>query len=145
MPRQDSGEPYFRVDSVEAREMLETDPDNTVVVDVRRPDEWVTGHAAGAIHIEIDDLMGRLDELPQDKKLLFICAAGVRSGSGVRIRHGWRIRPRQPVQRGRRHSLLDRRRQPDLLRGRPVRESALSESELEINGTACCHDRLRLS
>ena len=24
--------------------------------------------------------MGRIDELPQDKKLLFICAAGVRSG-----------------------------------------------------------------
>ena len=80
MPRQEPGEPYFRVDSVEAQQMLDADPDNTVVVDVRRPDEWVTGHATGAIHIEIDDLMGRLDELPQDKKLLFICAAGVRSG-----------------------------------------------------------------
>ena len=80
MPRQEAGEPYFRVDSVEAKQMLDADPDNTVVVDVRRPDEWVTGHATGAIHIEIDDLMGRLDELPQDKKLLFICAAGVRSG-----------------------------------------------------------------
>lgn len=80
MPRQESGEPYFRVDSGEAREMLEADPDNTVVIDVRRPDEWVSGHAAGAVHIEIDELPGRLDELPQGKRLLFICAMGVRSG-----------------------------------------------------------------
>ena len=43
MPRQEPGEPYFRVDSVEAKQMLDADPDNTAVVDVRRPDEWVTG------------------------------------------------------------------------------------------------------
>ena len=80
MPRQEAGEPYFRVDSVEARQMLEADPDNTVAVDVRRLDEWVSGHITGAMHIEIDELPGRLDELPAGKKLLFICAMGVRSG-----------------------------------------------------------------
>ena len=47
MPRQDPGEPYFRVDSAEARKILDGDPENTVVVDVRRDDEWVTGHATG--------------------------------------------------------------------------------------------------
>ncbi len=80
MPRQDPGEPYFRVDSAEASAMLEADPQNTVVVDVRREDEWVSGHVAGAIHINIDDLPDRIDQVPQDKKVLFICAAGVRSG-----------------------------------------------------------------
>ena len=80
MPRQDPGEPYFRVDSAEAGAMLEADPQNTVVVDVRRDDEWVSGHVTGAIHINIDDLPDRIDQVPQDKKLLFICAAGVRSG-----------------------------------------------------------------
>ena len=80
MPRQDPGEPYYRVDSDEAASMLESEKDQTVIVDVRRDDEWVSGHAAGAIHIPIDDLLGRVDELPQGKKLLFICAAGVRSG-----------------------------------------------------------------
>ena len=53
MPRQDPGEPYYRVDSNEARQILDSDPGNTVVVDVRRDDEWVTGHVAGAIHIPI--------------------------------------------------------------------------------------------
>ena len=80
MPRQDPGEPYFRVDSAEAKAMLDADPENTVVVDVRRDDEWVGGHATGAIHINIDDLADRIDQVPQDKKVLFICAAGVRSG-----------------------------------------------------------------
>ena len=80
MPRQNQGEPYYRVDSPEALQILNADPDNTVVVDVRRDDEWVTGHASGAIHINVDEFMDRVDELPEGKKLLFICAAGVRSG-----------------------------------------------------------------
>ena len=80
MARQDPGEPFFRVDSDEAAAILVAESDTTAMVDVRRDDEWVTGHVTGAIHIPIDDLMGRIDELPQDKKLLFICAAGVRSG-----------------------------------------------------------------
>jgi rhodanese-related sulfurtransferase len=80
MARQDPGEPYFRVDSDEAVQILEREGDGAVVVDVRRDDEWVAGHASNAIHIPIDDLLGRIDELPQGKKLLFICAAGVRSG-----------------------------------------------------------------
>ena len=98
MPRQEPGEPYFRVDSVEAKQMLDSDPDNTAVIDVRRPDEWVTGHATGAIHIEIDDLMGRLDELPQGKKLLVHLRRRSAQRAGLRIRHGRRLRPGQPVQ-----------------------------------------------
>jgi len=80
MPRQDPGEPYFRVDSAEGDAIVAADPEGTVVIDVRRDDEWVTGHVAGAIHIPVDDLTDRMDQVPTDKKLLFICAAGVRSG-----------------------------------------------------------------
>ena len=85
MPRQEPGEPYYRVDSPEAKAILDQDGDAAVLVDVRRPDEWITGHAQGAIHIPIDDLLDRMDELPQDKKLLFICAAGVRSGLACEV------------------------------------------------------------
>lgn len=80
MPRQEPGEPYFRVDSDEAVRILEQEKENAAVVDVRRDDEWLSGHVTGAFHIPVDDLMARKDELPTDKKLLFICAAGVRSG-----------------------------------------------------------------
>ncbi len=86
MPRQDPGEPYYRVDSPEAAGMLAADSaGEIVVIDVRRDDEWVTGHVAGAVHINIDDLPGNMDRVPQDKKLLFICAAGVRSGLACEI------------------------------------------------------------
>ena len=80
MPRQDPGEPYYRVDSNEGQSMIAADPEGIVVIDVRRDDEWVTGHVAGAVHIPVDDLTDRMDQVPTDKKLLFICAAGVRSG-----------------------------------------------------------------
>ncbi|MBN40415.1 MAG: rhodanese-like domain-containing protein [SAR202 cluster bacterium] len=80
MPRKENGEPYYRVDSPEANNILNDDPDNTVVIDVRREDEWETGHVTGALHIPVDDLLDRTDEIPTDKKILFICAAGVRSG-----------------------------------------------------------------
>ena len=65
--------------------MLERDKEGTAIVDVRRDDEWVTGHVKGAIHIPIDDLENRIDELPRDKTLLFICAGGMRSGLACEI------------------------------------------------------------
>ena len=85
MARQDPGEPYYRVDSNEAFQILEKEKDGALVVDVRRDDEWISGHVTGAVHIPIDDLLDRIDELPQDKKLLFICTAGVRSGLGCEM------------------------------------------------------------
>ena len=76
--RQEPGEPYRRISVQEAAEMQK---EGALIVDVRRYDEWVTGHVKGAIHIPVDDFLARAEkELPKDKDLLFICAAGVRSG-----------------------------------------------------------------
>ena len=83
MARQD--EPYHRVNSDEAAQMLERDKEGTATVDVRRDDEWVTGHVKGAIHIPVDDLQSRIDELPRDKTLLFICVSGMRAGRACEI------------------------------------------------------------
>ena len=78
MARQEPGEPYFRISSDEAAEMY--GDDDSVFVDVRRPDEYVESHIKDALFIPVDDVLARMDELPEDKKLLFICAQGVRSG-----------------------------------------------------------------
>lgn len=78
MPRREANEPYYRLTLSEAVEMYEDE--NTVVVDVRRADEYASGHVTGALAIPVDDLLTRIDELPTDKKILFICAQGVRSG-----------------------------------------------------------------
>ncbi|MBI4298136.1 MAG: rhodanese-like domain-containing protein [Chloroflexi bacterium] len=78
MARQEPGEPYTRISVEEAKKMLEEG--DAVVVDVRQPNEYTAGHVKGALFIPVDSVLGRFDELPKDKKLLFICAVGVRSG-----------------------------------------------------------------
>lgn len=76
--RQEPGEPYRRVSVEEAREMQQ---EGALIVDVRRPDEWTAGHASGAVHLPVDDVLTEAEaRLPKDRDLLFICAAGVRSG-----------------------------------------------------------------
>lgn len=70
-------EPFSRISVDLAQEKLAQG--GSVVVDVREPDEWQAGHVQGAIHIPVDQVLSRVDELPTDKDLLFICAAGVRS------------------------------------------------------------------
>ena len=42
MPRQDPGEPYYRISIDEAAEMY--GKDDVAVVDVRRPNEYTEGH-----------------------------------------------------------------------------------------------------
>ena len=78
MPRKETGEPYYRISVEEAKDLR--DKVGTLVVDVRAQDEYIGGHVAEALHIPVDDLIGRIDELPKDMSLLFICAAGARSG-----------------------------------------------------------------
>ena len=70
-------EPFQRISVEKAKEIL--DQGNAAVIDVRDPDEWVAGHVKGAMHIPVDEVLNRVDELPKEKRLLFICAAGVRS------------------------------------------------------------------
>ena len=78
MPTQVPGEPYQRITVDEASKMY--DSTDTVFIDVRREDEYNNGHIKDALFIPVDDILSRIDELPEDKKLIFICAAGVRSG-----------------------------------------------------------------
>jgi len=79
MARQDVGEPYYRISVDEAKEILDSGGDVTVI-DVRSSEEFQSGHVPGAIHIPVDEILTRFNELPDGQKMLFICAAGVRSG-----------------------------------------------------------------
>ncbi len=51
----------------------------TMVVDVREPEEYAQGHVPGAINLPQADLASRLDELPRDRPLALICRSGARS------------------------------------------------------------------
>lgn len=43
---------------------LDTYDHDAVLLDVREPDEFAAGHAAGALHIPLGQLSERLDEIP---------------------------------------------------------------------------------
>ncbi|WP_336921599.1 rhodanese-like domain-containing protein [Aquipuribacter sp. SD81] len=53
-------------------------PDDAVVLDVREDDEWQAGHAPGALHVPLNQVPERLDELP-DGELHVVCRSGGRS------------------------------------------------------------------
>lgn len=49
------------------------------IVDVRRDSEWDAGHIAGAVHVPLNALLGRLDELDRSRPLAVHCKSGYRS------------------------------------------------------------------
>jgi peroxiredoxin family protein/rhodanese-related sulfurtransferase/TusA-related sulfurtransferase len=59
--------------------------DDSVLVDVRTPEEFSLGSIAEAINVPLDTLRGRLHELPRDKKIYIICQVGLRGYLAARI------------------------------------------------------------
>jgi rhodanese-related sulfurtransferase len=59
----------------------------TLVLDVRNPDEFASGHLPGAKNIPIDELANRLGEIEKSKShiVITVCQSGVRSGTAVSI------------------------------------------------------------
>lgn len=59
----------------------------TLVLDVRNPDEFASGHLPGSKNIPIDELANRLGEIEKSKShvVITVCQSGVRSGTAVSI------------------------------------------------------------
>jgi len=51
-----------------------------VFVDVRSSGEFASGNAPGTINIPLNELGGRLGELPKSAPVVVCCASGTRSG-----------------------------------------------------------------
>ena len=58
---------------------------NNFILDVRTPDEFELGKIEGAINIEVDKIRERIDEIPQDKKIIIYCGVGLRGYFAARI------------------------------------------------------------
>lgn len=56
-----------------------------IILDVRTSDEFNEGHIEGAVLIPVDELEGRLDELPVDKPIITYCKSGGRSRNAANI------------------------------------------------------------
>ncbi len=54
--------------------------DDVVVLDVREQWEYDEGHIPGVVHLPMNDVPARLDEIPTDKTVVLTCRSGNRSG-----------------------------------------------------------------
>jgi hydroxyacylglutathione hydrolase len=62
-------------------------PAEAVVLDVREPQEYVSGHVPGAISLPQAELASRLDEVPRETPLFVICQTGSRSLHATQFLH----------------------------------------------------------
>ncbi|WP_026918519.1 rhodanese-like domain-containing protein [Gordonia shandongensis] len=56
-----------------------TDVTDAVLLDVRENDEWCEAHVRGALHIPLDDVPARIDEIDLESELLVVCRTSGRS------------------------------------------------------------------
>jgi rhodanese-related sulfurtransferase len=78
------GKPISTMNATELNDRLKNGK-RPIVIDVRQPDEYRTGHIAGAKLIPLNKLNSRMKELPQSREIVCVCASGARSGSATRM------------------------------------------------------------
>ncbi len=69
------------VDAVEADNL----PVDAFLLDVRAPDEMMAGALPGAVNIPVDELAGRMGEVPTDRPVVAYCAVGLRGYVAARM------------------------------------------------------------
>jgi rhodanese-related sulfurtransferase len=55
------------------------------VLDVRAPEEFVTGHVPGAVNIPHEQIAARIAEVPKDKEVVLYCRSGRRAGMAAEV------------------------------------------------------------
>ncbi len=60
----------------ELRQVMKQSPENLLIVDVRKPEEFAEQHIPGAINIPLIELAGRVKELEGKEKIITVCTKG---------------------------------------------------------------------
>lgn len=56
-----------------------------LIVDVREPEEWRTGHIPGAVHVPLGELSARLGEFDPEQEMILVCRSGNRSAHATML------------------------------------------------------------
>jgi rhodanese-related sulfurtransferase len=56
-----------------------------VIIDVRTPGEYASGHIRGSVNIPLDRLQNNLSKLNKEKPIITCCASGMRSASAKSV------------------------------------------------------------
>ncbi len=75
-----AGKEEGSIDIATFKKIIKENPNSIYLVDVRDPDEFAAGHFKTAVNIPVDQLEKKIDSLPTDKPIVFVCATGARSG-----------------------------------------------------------------
>jgi hydroxyacylglutathione hydrolase len=74
------------ISAAELSDLIQQENGNQpVIVDVREPWEFVSGHISGALLIPLGELAGRIAELDPSRPTAVVCASGSRSQSGAAL------------------------------------------------------------
>lgn len=68
------------MNEIDVSSAYEAQQTGTPIYDVREANEFVSGHAEGAISLPLSELGERHSEIPTDQEVLLICKSGGRSG-----------------------------------------------------------------
>ena len=75
-----SGAEEGSIDLATFKKILKDNPKSIYLVDVRDSDEFAAGHFKTAVNIPVDQLEDKINSLPTDKPIVFVCSTGARSG-----------------------------------------------------------------
>ncbi|CAN1210352.1 Rhodanese-related sulfurtransferase [Tumidithrix helvetica PCC 7403] len=73
---------YFTIKSIEDLKNI-IKSDNALLIDVRQPSEYASGHIPNAMNIPLQTLTANLDKIPQNQPIVLYCTTGYRSAMGV--------------------------------------------------------------
>jgi rhodanese-related sulfurtransferase len=71
------------VPEIDVAELARRLADGAPLVDVRKPEEWQEFRVPGAQLIPLQDLVERVDDVPEDGTVYVICRTGARSAKAV--------------------------------------------------------------
>lgn len=83
-----------RMDVISPEQYLDSNSEDTLLLDVRTVSEFEEGHIEGAINIPVDSLRERMDELDKDKEIIEYCQVGIRGYIAARIlnQNGFKVK-----------------------------------------------------
>lgn len=79
-PQIKSGAEEGSIDIEYFKELVAKRPEQIYLVDVRDADEFSKGSLKAAVNIPVEELESKIEALPTDRPIVFICGTGARSG-----------------------------------------------------------------
>lgn len=64
---------------------VHADRQDAQVLDVREDEEWAAGRIEGAVHIPLDQLPGRVEELDRERPVVTVCRSGGRASKAAQL------------------------------------------------------------